>query len=334
MDPAIQVMTPSSQNHALMQPKLDQNAGLSQALDKALCLFKENGPNGAMHAIRIARDSMRAARNKFESDADWRRFIDEQIRTHPIFPALHEDPFIGRAFAKPRGYAGDAVLLDFIYQDPANRCYATAATARGRASLGFSTNTPAPRAGRTRAWLLANEIDAVCARTEAAEIFSLACGHLREARHSVELASQPVGRFLAMDQDVESLEVVRRDAGPLGVEAAEGSVKSTIARGAGLGRFDFIYAAGLLDYLNDRAAGRLVRALFGMLKPAGKLWVANFLPDIVDRAFMESFMDWWLIYRTPAQMLELASGVSEEECSSRRTFVEPEFNIVFLELCA
>lgn len=65
--------------------------------------------------------------------------------------------------------------------------------------------------------------------------------------------------------------IVRRDAGRLGVEAAEGSLKSTIARGSKLGRFDFIYAAGLLDYLNDKAEGRLVRALFGMLKPAGKL---------------------------------------------------------------
>jgi extracellular factor (EF) 3-hydroxypalmitic acid methyl ester biosynthesis protein len=321
----------SIHDDAAIPPALE--GSVSKALDGALDLFKENGPNGAMHAIRIARDSMATARKEFESDAGWQTFIHEQVRTHPIFSAAHEDPFIGRAFAKPRGYAGDAVLLDFIYHDPANRCYATAATARGRAALGFSTNTPAPRAVRNRAWLLANEIDALCRRTEDAEILSLACGHLREARESVALASRSAGRFIAIDQDVESLEVVRRDAGPLGVEAAEGSVKSMIARGAGLGRFDFIYAAGLYDYLNDRTAGRLVSTLFSMLKPGGKLWAANFLPDIIDRAFMESFMDWWLIYRTPAQMLELASAVLEQECSSRRTFVEPESNIVFLELC-
>ena len=304
----------------------------SNALDQALEVYEEDDPNAAMHAIRIARDSMEFARQEFASETGWRTFINEQVRTHPIIAAVHEDPFIGRAFAKPRGYAGDAVLLDFIYHDPANRCYITAATPRGRASLGFSTNTPAPRAVRNRAWLLAHQVDAVCARTKDAEILSLACGHLREAHDSVALTSRSFGRFLAIDQDTQSLEIVGRDAGPLGVEVAEGSVKSVIARGARLGRFDFIYAAGLFDYLNDRVAGRLLSELFNMLKPGGKVCIANFLPDILDRPFMESFMDWWLIYRTPAQMMEIASAVPQDECSLRRTFVEAESNIVFLEL--
>ena len=34
---------------------------------------------------------------------------------HPIRDLLHQDPFTYRAFAKPRGYAGDAVMMDYIY---------------------------------------------------------------------------------------------------------------------------------------------------------------------------------------------------------------------------
>ena len=33
---------------------------------------------------------------------------------HPIRQLLHQDPFTRRAFSKPRGYAGDAVMMDYI----------------------------------------------------------------------------------------------------------------------------------------------------------------------------------------------------------------------------
>ena len=35
--------------------------------------------------------------------------------SHPVCRLLYEDPFTHRAFAKPRGYAGDAVMMDYIY---------------------------------------------------------------------------------------------------------------------------------------------------------------------------------------------------------------------------
>src|SRR6185503_16334963 len=34
---------------------------------------------------------------------------------HPLRHVLHQDPFTYRAFSKPRGYAGDAVMMDYIY---------------------------------------------------------------------------------------------------------------------------------------------------------------------------------------------------------------------------
>lgn len=39
-------------------------------------------------------------------------------RQHPICSVLHEDPLTQRSFTKPRGYAGDAVMLDMIYGSP------------------------------------------------------------------------------------------------------------------------------------------------------------------------------------------------------------------------
>jgi hypothetical protein len=69
-----------------------------------------------------------------------------------------------------------------------------------------------------------------------------------------------------------------------------------------------------------------------MLNPGGRLLLANFLPDIWGAAYMESFMGWQLIYRTPEQLINLASQIPEAEITRRVTFVEKNANIVFLDL--
>jgi hypothetical protein len=45
----------------------------------------------------------------------WNEFATIDCRQHPLTHLLHQDPFTSRAFHKPRGYAGDAIMLDFIY---------------------------------------------------------------------------------------------------------------------------------------------------------------------------------------------------------------------------
>ena len=70
-----------------------------------------------------------------------------------------------------------------------------------------------------------------------------------------------------------------------------------------------------------------------MLKPGGKVWIANFAPDIADVGFMEAIMDWWLIYRDAASLRAMAEEAFAglENVASIRTFEETERNVVFLE---
>ena len=97
-------------------------------------------------------------------------------------------------------------------------------------------------------------------------------------------------------------------------------------------QFDLIYATGLYDYLLDRVAQKLTRTLFRRLEPGGSLLIANFLPDIHSDGYMEAFMDWWLIFRSEAELLHVVDVIPDTSTTDISTFVEKNQNIVFADL--
>ena len=100
-----------------------------------------------------------------------------------------------------------------------------------------------------------------------------------------------------------------------------------------LGTFDFVYAAGLYDYLPQAHAQKLTQCMFSLLRPQGQLLVANFLPDIHDVGYMETYMAWNLIYRTRQEIQDVAVLIPDHEIHAEHTFIEDNRNIVFLEIC-
>src|SRR5215471_16334510 len=85
-------------------------------------------------------------------------------------------------------------------------------------------------------------------------VLAVAAGHLREAELSNALASGRLDRFVALDADAESLRDIAGHYAHLGVETVHASVRHLLARKIKLGSFDFIYAAGLYDYLSENTA--------------------------------------------------------------------------------
>jgi len=258
--------------------------------------------------------------------------IARQCVTHPLREIIHQDPFSARSFRKPRGYSGDAVMIDYIYSKNCRLGEHDEVTALGERIFSYNCDTPACAAVRTRRDLVASIIDQVCALHDRPDILSVACGHLREATLCRSIAAGDAGRLIALDQDELSIGVVDREMSDLGVIPVCSSIKSLFRSELAHEKFDFIYSTGLYDYLDDRIATKLTSRLFAMLNPGGRLLLANFLPDIWGAAYMESFMGWQLIYRTPEQLINLASQIPEAEITRRVTFVEKNANIVFLDL--
>jgi extracellular factor (EF) 3-hydroxypalmitic acid methyl ester biosynthesis protein len=72
---------------------------------------------------------------------------------------------------------------------------------------------------------------------------------------------------------------------------------------------DFVYCAGLFDYLSDRVCSRLIRLFYSWLAPGGIVLVTNMHVHNPHRYLLEHGAEWYLIHRDEAQMLRLIPGV-------------------------
>jgi SAM-dependent methyltransferase len=292
-------------------------------LDRARDALLGHDIHSAMDGLRA---SLRATRAALDA-GEWSAFC-RQARRHPVHRLLLESPFSRRAYDKPRGYAGDAVLMDLIY---GSRPAARDLTPLGGVLYGYEFDSAAFQSVRIRRAILAREIDEVAAERPRPRILAVACGHLREADWSRSVRDRRVA-FRAFDQDRDSLQVVEHEYGGYGVTAIAGTVGELLRRPARRSEFDLVYSAGLYDYLESDFAAVLTASLFRRLSPGGRLLVANFTPDTADAAFMESIMDWRLIYRDEGDMLALARSVPEGDVHRLDQFRDANRHVTYLRL--
>jgi hypothetical protein len=271
------------------------------------------------------------ARRLQSNPQEWQAFV-RRCLSHPLCQLLHQDPFTHRAFTKPCGYAGDAELLDFIYGREEGWPVPAGTSDVGRQIFEFTTRSPACEAVRARRGFVAELIDRLVDEVPRPHILSVAAGHLREALLSSAVKRRRLGRFVAVDADADSMAEVRLSYARHGVEAIQATARQLVTGRLALGQFDLIYSTGLFDYVPQQAARRLTWRLFQLLRPRGRLLVANFLPGIADLGYMESYMDWKLIYRTRREMLEISLDVPQAALHDLRIFAEENQNIIFLQL--
>lgn len=266
---------------------------------------------------------LRAFRRRLTSE-DWMRSVTV-ARSHRLRALVHEDPFTQWSFNKPRGYPGDASLLDFIYGEPESREAIEAASALGKSIFARNRNVPSCRAVRFRKKLLREKLASANGR-----VLSVACGHLREFR---TLGQRPTGsEIVAFDQDERSLAEVRRSIGEGTVIAYQGSIRQIVAGRFEHEGFGMIYAAGLYDYLGTPLAQRLTQILFEKLAVNGTLLFANFTLDTEDVGYMEVYKDWWLTYRDESDMLAVIDLLPAHRIGGLRLFRDPDRHLVFCEL--
>ncbi|MGE0864165.1 MAG: class I SAM-dependent methyltransferase [Vicinamibacterales bacterium] len=297
-----------------------------------ICHQIERQPDNVAPALDLLSAHLRALK-RYSRAAEWTDLV-AQCRAHPLRELLHQDPLTARAFAMSRGYQGDAELLDIIYAGDYRPYRATPVTPVGDAIFRYTIACQAPSAVRERRRYLAAQIDACCASVVSPHILSVACGHLRELEISRAVQTRAFGRFVGLDQDAATLAQVERTWGPFGVEAQPASVTTFLAHAVNPQRFDFIYAAGLYDYLEDAFAQLVTSKLFAMLRPGGRLLIGNYTHETDDAGYMEAYMGWRLIYRDAVAMRELAATVPAARVTSANVVSDTTGAVIYLDLAS
>ncbi len=273
---------------------------VKEILDAALRrLSRGEAVDEAMRALISGLGAVRAAAPGLE----WARLCRTVCASHPVAKLLMQDPVTLRAAQKPRGYPGDAQTLDLLYFEEAALPEDTSPL--GRELFAAIVRSAIASGVRSRRYALTRLIDELAVRHAGLRAWSIACGHLRELDSAQALDHGRVHAFHAIDHDPITIDVDRKRFVGTPVQARLASVADVLRDRYRAGEVDLVYAVGLFDYLSPTVARRLLGKMVAALAPGGTLFVANASTGSPDAGYMEAFMDWWLCYRSAAEMRAL-----------------------------
>jgi extracellular factor (EF) 3-hydroxypalmitic acid methyl ester biosynthesis protein len=224
-----------------------------------------------------------------------------------IFPYFMRSRFAERAYYKPKGYAGDYLMMEMIYRNQPD----------GDGKLGrlvddWCLNTEAAQAVRGRRELLGTFLGTWKRKIHTHETFrilNLACGSSRELFDFLTGPGETKGiEVLCVDADPEALQYVERNVNVVPHQASVRLMQENVIKWA-LGRehhhfglMDIVYSAGLTDYLDERLFQALTTRCYEHLRPGGVFIIGNFGTHNPNKAFMDHLLQWNLIHRSEREL--------------------------------
>lgn len=260
-----------------------------------------------------------------------------------LHPLLLRAPFVYRTFAKPLGYAGDYEMVNQILNDPRQ-----GSSTYFQIINAFFLKAAVAQAHRNRIEILVEHLSRLAAKAKMTgrrfKVLNVACGPAVE-----------IQRLIALDPNADSLELTlldfsettldytrsciaqasQRSGNRMEVEYVQESVhqllKRASKRGDGLDArdFDFVYCAGLFDYLTDKVCTRLLDYFVSRTRPGGTVLVTNVHSKNPQRNVMEHLLEWHLIYRDEKSL----EAVLPELRRETHIFTDQTGVNIFAEFC-
>lgn len=234
-------------------------------------------------------------------------------------------PFACRTYQKPLGYAGDYEMVNMMTRDPKE-----GASVFAKMFNVWLLHQGSAEAHRNRLAYLTQCIERETLRVSRAKnkarIYNFACGPAVEVQRFLNTSplSEQIEITLA-DFNGETLEHTRNAINNIkekwgwrtSVQLQKKTVhqlikenqKSMTGKYGVKSEYDFVYCAGLFDYLPDNTCSQLIKIFYGWLAPGGLLLVTNVTPSSLNQWSLELILDWHLIYRDSAGLKHLCSGI-------------------------
>lgn len=228
-------------------------------------------------------------------------------------------PFLHRTYSKPLGYAGDYEMVNMICRDPfeGSSLYAKLVN-------HWFIQQPPAEAHRNRVNFLKDRL-VECALEATRQgrqprFITIGCGPAQEVQRFIvesDLSHNAYVRLVDFNDEtakhtLAKLEALSRQHGRrIQFDMVRKSVHQILKEGGRSAKkpkselFDFVYCAGLFDYLTNQTCHRLTNILYDQVLPGG-LYVSTNV-DVYNprRLTMDYLMDWHLIYRTGRELADL-----------------------------
>ncbi len=234
---------------------------------------------------------------------------------------------IARTNLKPRGYAGDSEMMRLIY---ANEYLGDSTFSK--LMHKHAVEHPAAQSVRNRIELIANFLNKEskfygASSDRKMKVLSVGSGPALELQKILK-SPQDCDRyqFTLLDQDP----LAHSEAGALIADIESGfnrhvrvdflkcSVRTMLFSRKlqqKVGRYDFIYSMGLFDYLAAPVAKAVLKNLYRLLEPGGRMVIGNFHVLNPSTHYMQYWCDWQLYQRTEEEFKTLLEDEDGAEVS-------------------
>lgn len=206
-----------------------------------------------------------------------------------------------RAREKPLGYAGDYLLIDWIYTNK------TAESGDGRLFDRLFQSYEAAQAVRNRkSYFIQKCLDLSHQKKDRIDVLNLASGPCRDVLETFEASENGKNLFFhCIDQEPEAIAYAEKLL--TNTKAWENVTleMQNVLRLRTDKQYDLIWSAGLFDYLEDSTIVLLLKRLWKLLKDDGQIIFGNFGPNNPTRKGMELVSRWYLIHRSIDELMQL-----------------------------